>query len=755
MVKKLGTITIKKVQKFLFFRLLILFFVSFSSLVAAQPLYLRGDDATWNQKTYDLWVKGHVSVVQHLDDGTQRRLNCDALHYNRLTDKITAYGAVELTEPNGDVLTADHLELDSHFNTGFLEGMHVFTQDAARLNAKSATRKEGNSTVFLDADYSPCKQCTDGSVTWKLEAESVEHDQAEKLIKYRQVFLVFKGVKIFYMPYFSHPDPSVKQKDGLLSPAFGMSKDLGLSMTLPYLFTAKDQDLTITPMIMAKQNPLLATEYRRRFRDGELSLGGSYTQMRHNEKKKNAFTTIPKKSRWNVSGAMLWHMTDRNRLSVDLNRASDTTYLSRYRMNKQSSTFSRSKNLTSTVYFEHFGNSGYGTVKTQAFQTDTPKTTPVVLPHARYRYQTEQFSNGSHLVWDSSFLSILRKRPILTQTGKQTYRASSGVTWNLPYTTSNGHLFKTSLSTRGDAYMSQHYNPDQPVVEKQHKYDNHVESRLFPQAAVDWRYPLLSTYDRIDWILEPRGLVALAPQNLNRKRLPNEDSRVFTLDDTSIFLPNRFDGIDLVDAGQRGVLGVDNHMRWGQQQRASIFMGQSYRFDHKAVVGRNQGEGRLASDYISRVLYQPNEWWVIFMRGAFMRNNMKPRYNEWGSSFGKPMLKLDGSYVHAKRGLNDSTSIISQVNWQLSSEITENWKVSVAQIRNLKRFQKGVLATFAGLTYQDDCFETKFSVFRSHYRDRDLKPDMGFFLQFSLKNLGSFTPTSAPTYLGSLLTNLR
>jgi LPS-assembly protein len=113
--------------------------------------------------------------------------------------------------------------------------------------------------------------------------------------------------------------------------------------------------------------------------------------------------------------------------------------------------------------------------------------------------------------------------------------------------------------------MSQHYNPDQPVVEKQHKYDNHVESRLFPQAAVDWRYPLLSTYDRIDWILEPRGLVALAPQNLNRKRLPNEDSRVFTLDDTSIFLPNRFDGIDLVDAGQRGVLGVDNHMRWGQQ----------------------------------------------------------------------------------------------------------------------------------------------------------------------------------------------
>ena len=55
----------------MFFRLLILLFVSCLCLGAAQPLYLRGDDATWNQKTYDLWVKGHVSVVQHLDDGTR------------------------------------------------------------------------------------------------------------------------------------------------------------------------------------------------------------------------------------------------------------------------------------------------------------------------------------------------------------------------------------------------------------------------------------------------------------------------------------------------------------------------------------------------------------------------------------------------------------------------------------------------------------------------------------------------------------
>ena len=65
------------------------------------------------------------------------------------------------------------------------------------------------------------------------------------------------------------------------------------------------------------------------------------------------------------------------------------------------------------MHYEHFGDNGYGTIRTQAFQTDTPQTTPVVLHYARYRYQTERFANGSHLVWDLNLLSISRSVPFL------------------------------------------------------------------------------------------------------------------------------------------------------------------------------------------------------------------------------------------------------------------------------------------------------------------------------------------------------
>ncbi len=717
-----------------------------------QPLHVNANEASWNEKTNDLWLKGNVVATNFFDDGTKRQLKCDSLHYNRLTDQITAYGNVELVEADGNIYSVDRLTLDSKFNSGVLEGMRALTTDASRTNAKIVERQDGRSTVLKDVDYSPCKLCENGSVTWKLEAESVEHDQEERILKYYHVFLVFKGVKILYMPYFSHPDPKVKQKSGFLMPSFGYSKDLGFSVATPYLFAAKNQDLTITPMIMSKKNPLLATEYRRRFYDGEMSFGGSYTR---NHSTKKQFDKIPSKDRWHMFGAMQYHMTDRNRLSVDLNRASDTTYISKFKLNKQTSTFSRQKNLTSTVNFEHFGDQAYGTIRTQAFQTDTPETTPLILPYARYRFQTSPFDNRSYVVWDSSLLSIFRKAPILAQTGKQVFRVSSGGAWTMPHTTSNGHIFKSTLSTRGDAYVSQFYNPNQPQLSQQKKYDSQIESRIFPQASVDWRYPLMANFQQLNWILEPRGLVAVAPSKLNRRRMPNEDSKMFTLDDTSVFLPNRFDGLDLVDEGQRGVLGVDNHMRWGQQQRASVFLGQSYRFDKKAVVGSSQGEGRAASDYITRMLYQPNDWWVIFTRNALIRRTLHPRFSEVGTSLGKPVLKLDASYVYARHGLNNSSSKISQVNCQLSSAINESWKLSVAQIRNLKNFKMGALATFAGIAYEDDCFTTKFSVYKSDYSDRDIKPDTGFLLQFSLKNLGGFTPISAPTYPGSLLTSLR
>lgn len=715
------------------------------------PISVTASEATWHQTTRELFFTGNVVVVQKSKDGKSRTLYSNKLCYNQSNNKLIASEKVKIIEPDGTIITTETADLDSHFDTGSLSNIHLITPELARLHADSAKREQGRITTFENAEYSPCKICENVSVTWKLEAEKVEHDMQEKIIKYKNVYLVFKGIKIFYMPYFSHPDPTVKNKSGLLSPSPGVSGALGAYIFTPYLLTDGRQDLTITPMLMTKENPLLATDYRRRFINGEINLGASYTRPKNDKIK--LYSHIPKSNRWNLASYLSWHMTDRNKMLVDINRASDTNFLTRYRLNKQNSTFDRKKNLTSIVQFEHFGDNSYFNAQTQSFQTDTPKTTPLVLPNIKYNLQSPTFNNGSYLDCHSSLLSVTRKKTVITQTGKHTFRLSSGLNWTLPHTTSNGHILTSAASARGDAYICQNYVPTGKT--KITEYNDKVSTRLFPQLSLDWRYPLLKTFNNNSWILEPRSTIAVAPNKLNRKSMPNEDSRLFTLDDTSLFLPNRFDGLDKVDQGRRVVYGADNHFGFADKQKASLFLGQSYRLDRKTVAGYSQGESKSASDFITRLLYSPKNWLTLFSRAAFLHNHLKSRYSEFGACVGQPKLQFDLAYTHAKRGLNNSETMVSQVSWQVSSKLCDDWQLSISQIRNLQRFKKGILATFAGISYEDDCFTSKLNLYKSHYRDRDIKPDTGFMLQFSFKNLGTFTPSSTTSYPGSILTRIK
>ena len=47
------------------------------------------------------------------------------------------------------------------------------------------------------------------------------------------------------MPYFNHPDPTVKRKSGFLTPSYSTSESLGLSFMTPY-FKILDIDKDIT-----------------------------------------------------------------------------------------------------------------------------------------------------------------------------------------------------------------------------------------------------------------------------------------------------------------------------------------------------------------------------------------------------------------------------------------------------------------------------------------------------------------------------
>ena len=72
--------------------------------------------------------------------------------------------------------------------------------------------------------YSPCDLCkNDPSAppAWQFKAREISDDKELKLIEFRDAVLEVDGVPIFYTPYLSEPDPSVKRASGFLTPLRG------------------------------------------------------------------------------------------------------------------------------------------------------------------------------------------------------------------------------------------------------------------------------------------------------------------------------------------------------------------------------------------------------------------------------------------------------------------------------------------------------------------------------------------------------
>ena len=98
----------------------------------------------------------------------------------------------------------------------------------------------------------------------------------EQQVEYRDAWLEVFGVPVAYTPYFSHPDPTVKRRSGLLAPSFSNSSDLGFRLDASYFWAIDEhQDATVSPLLTTSGGSGMFAEYRSRYRNGEINAQGS------------------------------------------------------------------------------------------------------------------------------------------------------------------------------------------------------------------------------------------------------------------------------------------------------------------------------------------------------------------------------------------------------------------------------------------------------------------------------------------------
>jgi len=687
------------------------------------PVLVTADELQFDQELGLVVAKGHVELSQN-----DQTLLADTVTYNQKTDTVTASGHVSLSQPSGDVAFADFMELHDNFRDGFIRDVRILLSDRSRLAGNTARRVAGIRTEMRRVVYSPCELCAEDPTrppVWQLKAEQVTDDAELQIVEYRNAVMEIEGVPVFYTPYMSHPDPSVKRASGFLAPIVGSDPSNGFRAGVPYfLVLGPDKDLTFRPEFTTEGGTVLDGQYREAFSNGYLKTDTSLTVgSRSVNPRAPDINASSNDVRGHVFADGILDLTDSWRAGINALATTDQTYLPRYH-------FPYSSNyLTDHGYAEYFGSSSYGNISAYAFQNLNPDfgiaNEPMVLPIATYQTITSPDGLGGRWQFDGNAMNLINRNTLNER------RLSVGSGWRLPLNGPLGDKYQFSATVRTDGYDSD-LTPQSGFSSNATR----VEGRVFPQLALSWRYPWIRPSDTLTALVEPMAGVYAAPIGGNQASIPNEDSQGFEFDESHLFRANRFPGLDRVDGGQRVDYGLHAGLYNPTTGSAQVLIGESYRFQKSADFPFGAGLDHQRSDVVGRLVISPGSYFDLFYRARVDGETFAMRRQEVGVSGGPTNLTGSVSYI-ATSTIPGLPSVLpaSQVSAGLSFQLTPNWSGQVSDTQNLNNGLTSI-NTAVQITYRDDCLAVTASVRRSAIQFGDLHAGTSFLLTFTFRNLG-------------------
>lgn len=692
------------------------------------PALVTADEVTYDEHLGIVMARGKVEISQG-----ERVLHADVVSFNRLTNVVIAVGNVSLVEPTGDVVFAEYVEMVDQLREGVIQNFRALLADQSRLAAVSARRSGGNTTIARRAVYSPCELCKEDPTRapmWQIKAARVTHDQQAQQIKYNDARMEILGVPIAYMPYFSHPDGTVKRKSGFLAPELKSSSTLGQLVNVPYYVVIDDSsDATIEPIFLIKEAPVLSGEYRQKTARGQFQGSASLTQADRRDDANNRISGTDTRGHIKANGR--FDIDDDWRWGFQGERATDDTYLQRYRL-RQRYRFLSSETLTSNIYTEGFRDKNYAAVNSYAFQglrqRDAPGLAPFVLPTADYNFVSEPGEYGGRYSLDANALSVYRSE------GTKMQRTVIRGGWSLPWTSPAGEIYTLSTLLRGDMYntakIGSTADPFRPT-------EDGINARAIPQLDFNWRYPWIRRDGDLRAIIEPVASFVATPSLRNQRRLPNEDSRSLEFDETNLFRANRFDGLDRVEGGQHVDYGFNSTLLRDNGQRASVFLGQSYRLQSESAFPANSGLGEHQSNYVGRIFVSPHPWFSARYKFQVDQNDFSTQRNLASVSAGPSALRTTVTYVYVDRlGISNASQGVEQLGTTVDSRLTPHWRTQVRYLTSVSDEDPGSLAWGGSLIYEDECLLVGLDLTRRYIGNRDNPPDTAVMLRVIFRNLG-------------------
>ena len=690
--------------------------LSIADNMKSEPFILNANKIINKDKESLVIAEGNVEIVQG-----NEVLRADYLEFNKKTNKAVAKGNVSILDEDGVIYFADYAEIDKGFKNGLTKNISILFPDNSKMSASSGKRFKGQISRLKKAIYSAC-DCEDPNKnpTWQIKASEVVHDSNRQKITYKNAFLEFLGFPVAYTPFYSHPDPNVKRQSGFLFPKYTSNSELGTIFSTPYYFALSPyKDLTLEPMYVSNQRPVMYGQYRQKFVNGKLDIEASFT----NADRRTRSQTYQNKNRGHIFVEGAFNHNEFWRYGFNIRRSTDDTYLRRYLFE------GATDRLKSSFYIEGFDDRSYLNVTGLTAQSQSSsyesRKTPLILPSINYNYKSQKTKIG-FVDFDMNLLSLTRRE------GADTRKISFETGTTYPFQDKFGNRFFVKTQTTLSSYMVSHVARDNTYDYKGFKH------RIHPEVLFGWDLPMQKFKEDKNYQIKPEAALILAPNRGDDSLIPNEDSKSFEFDEIDLFNTGFYPGNDKLEkSNQRFDYGISYDVKSNDHQiKKNFFIGQSVRLRKNNNFSSSSGLENRWSDIVGKVGFGFGENANLSYRFLLNKDDFNTRRDEvvFTKKIYNNTINIGYLYLEPTSGISDERE---EFNFSSTQQINDNYTLTYSLREDLTS-SGGLLNQALSLNFDNECFTTTIGLHRAYGLDREIKPNDTFLITFVFKTLGTF-----------------
>ena len=647
--------------------------------------------------------------------------------FNYMIDRniFISKGKIKLLDIKNNEYYLSEIYMDEKKNKIIASDVRAFLNDKnSKYNEKNEPRFFANSMLvtkgkkeFNKGIFTYCKNREgDKCPPWVLKSKKINHDPSNKTIYYKNAILKVYDFPIFYFPFFSHPDPSVKRRSGFLVPTFRGSSNTGSGLATPYFWDiSDDKDITFTPRLYTSHHPLLLGEFRQNFESANLIVDTGYTAGFKKE------TTKKKKgSRYHFFTNFIKSFSDEenvvSELQLDLQHVNRDTHFKLTDIN--STLVSKNVNfLDSTLSYAFEKDDLYFGSNVSMYNDLSDPT------NSKYEYLLPYLTLEKNIVSNKIFGTVDWNSNVQVRNydvNKQTEFFVNDAHW-----TSNSWINNLGIENKFQGLLKAvNYNSKKTKKFKNDKSNSELSGAIGYLAKLGLYKNNLSS--KTSSSLTPKIFLRYVPGHM---RTVDNNAPLKTAD---LYRIKRFNEIDFISNGLSASVGFDyktNQLKkdgYLGDENLSISIGQVISKERNFDIPRSSSLDQKLSDLVGNTSYKVNKNLKLKYNFSLDHNYEDVNYNEIESELTYGPAKFNIGYLEENKHIGNQEYVTS--NFEVS--MSDSGKFSVASKRNL--LTNSFEYYNFSYDYINDCLKAGLVYRREFYKDRDLEPNSSIMFRISI-----------------------